>query len=76
MLGQLDNHIQQYESWTLYPLYTMHKINFRWIININVNNKIKLSEENIGKYLYNFRSKQRLFKQDVKKSHKGKVGFH
>ena len=60
VLDQFDIQSEKDESWA-FIWYT--KVNFRWIVDLNVNNKtIKLLEEGIGVCLHDLGGKQRFFK--------------
>lgn len=68
VLDQFDIQREKDESWS-FIRYT--KVNFRWIIDLNVNNKtIKLLEEGIGVCLHDLGVKQRFFK--LYRKYKGK----
>ena len=68
VLDQFDNQRENDESW---PFIQYTKVNFRWIIDLNVNNKA--SRRRLGVCLHDLGGKQRFFKLYRKYNYKGKI---
>ena len=52
VVGQLDFHMIKKRKDSSLPPHTIHKINLRWIVSLNMNDKTKkLLDENIEEYL-------------------------